>query len=183
MRDVYSETQAAHRGFTGDDWWSAVRGAAGGRSFEEFYERFIDGREPYPWATLLPLAGMKLVEERYREPRIGIQLSDEPDGVVVQNVVPGSMAAQAGMHPGDRLVRIGGIEVNDLMFGEAYRSRYSAEPEGTSVAITVERDGRTVELEGRLRFDEQWSGRIEPDPAAEGKALRIREGILRGPAR
>ena len=180
MRNVYRSTFGNGRGFTGEDWWSAVRAAAGGRSFDDFHSMYVDGRDPYPWETLLPLAGMRLVEESYREPRIGIELADERDGVIVLNVIPGSMAARAGMRVGDRLVRIGGVDVEDLTFGEEYRRRYAAEPAGTPIPVTVEREGETVELEGLLMFEEQWQGRIEPDPEATGKPLRVREGILRG---
>jgi predicted metalloprotease with PDZ domain len=180
MRDVYDSTYGTGRGFTAEDWWSAVREAADGRPFDEFYEMYIDGREPYPWQELLPLAGMRLIEEGYREPRIGIELADEPDGVFVTNIVPGSMAAEAGMRVGDRLVSIGGIEVEDLMFGELYRSRYASTETGTEISIVVERGGESVALSGFLRFEEQWAGRIEPDPGAGEKALRIRSGILGG---
>jgi predicted metalloprotease with PDZ domain len=180
MRAVYASTYGAGRGFTAEDWWSAVREAAGGRSFDEFNQKYIDGREPSPWEELLPLAGMRLIEEGYREPRIGIELADEPEGVFVTNIVPGSMAAEAGMRVGDRLVSIGGLEVRDLMFGEEYRRRYASAGTGTGIAIVVERDGESVELSGSLRFEEQWAGRVEPDPGAGEKAIRIRGGILGG---
>jgi hypothetical protein len=65
-------------------------------------------------------------------------------------------------------------------FGDAYRQRYAKAVEGTSIPITVERDGRTVELSGPLRFQIRIDGRLEPDPAASGKPLRIRNGILNG---
>jgi C-terminal processing protease CtpA/Prc len=100
--------------------------------------------------------------------------------VFVTNIMPGSMAAEAGMRVGDRLVSIGGIEVEDLMFGEEYRRRYASESAGTPVSVVVERDGSIVELSGALRFEEAWSGRVEPDPRAGEKALRIRKGILGG---
>jgi predicted metalloprotease with PDZ domain len=180
MRNVYTSTFGNGRGFTAEDWWSRVREAAGGRAFDEFYAKYIDGREPYPWDELLPLAGMRLIEDAYREPRIGIELADEPDGVFIINVVPGSMAAEAGMRVGDRLVSIGGIEVEDLMFGDEFRRRYASADEGTRVAVIVERAGETVELGGGLRFEEQWQGRVEPDPGAGEKASRVRSGILGG---
>jgi predicted metalloprotease with PDZ domain len=123
---------------------------------------------------------MRLIEDAYREPRIGIELADEPDGVFIINVVPGSMAAEAGMRVGDRLVSIGGIEVEDLMFGDEFRRRYASADEGTRVAVIVERAGETVELGGGLRFEEQWQGRVEPDPGAGEKASRVRSGILGG---
>lgn len=180
MRELYASTWRQGRGFTGEDWWAAVSRAAGGRSFDEFNASYIDGRKPLPWGSVLPLAAMKFVADTVREPRIGVQLAIEPDGVHVVSVITGSMAAEAGIQSGDRFVSIGGIEVVDLEFGASYRQRFAGEAEGTPVSIVVDRNGRTVTLEGGLRFWTRIDGRIEPDPAATGKAIRIREGILKG---
>ena len=46
MRDLYESTYKAGRGFTEEQWWQAVSRAAGGRSFDDVYRRYIDGRAP-----------------------------------------------------------------------------------------------------------------------------------------
>ncbi len=61
MRAVYQTTYERHRGFTSTDWWGAVSRAAGGRSFDEFNRRYIEGRAPFPWDSVLALAGLRLV--------------------------------------------------------------------------------------------------------------------------
>ena len=53
-------------------WWGAVTRAANDKSFTDFYARYIDGREPYPWDAVLPLAGLRLARDTIREPRVGI---------------------------------------------------------------------------------------------------------------
>src|SRR6185369_8738677 len=53
MRDLYRSTYKQGRGFTADDWWGAVQRASNGRSYDDFKRRYIDGREPYPWAEAL----------------------------------------------------------------------------------------------------------------------------------
>ena len=68
MRALYREAYKAAKGFTGEDWWRAVQSAAGGKSFADFDARYIDGREPYPWQTLLPLAGLQLRADSVRVP-------------------------------------------------------------------------------------------------------------------
>ena len=60
MRNLYNSTYKKGRGFTNSDWWGAVRSAAGGRSFDEFRRRYIDGREPMPVDSLLALAGLQV---------------------------------------------------------------------------------------------------------------------------
>jgi len=180
MRELYGSTFGRGRGFNGEDWWSAVSRAAMGRRFDDVSERYIDGRESFPWETIAPLAGLRFVADTTREPRIGVQLAQDSEGLHVQAVVPGSLASEAGVQPGDRLLSIGGIEVRDMSFGDTWRRRYETSAEGTPVAITVERDGRTVELQGPLRFQDRIDGQIEPDPGAAGRPLRIRNGILKG---
>jgi predicted metalloprotease with PDZ domain len=64
MRDLYQTTYKKGRGFTFEDWWGAVRRAANGRSFEEFYRRYVDGRDPYPWPDALRTIGLRLERQR-----------------------------------------------------------------------------------------------------------------------
>src|SRR3954468_4181456 len=48
LRELYQATYKKGRGYTGNDWWPAVTKAAGGKSFTDFYGRFVDGRDPFP---------------------------------------------------------------------------------------------------------------------------------------
>ncbi len=57
MRDIYASTFKRGTGFTNEQWWAAVARAAGGKSFADFERRYIDGREPFPYDSVLPLAG------------------------------------------------------------------------------------------------------------------------------
>jgi predicted metalloprotease with PDZ domain len=180
MREVYSTTFGKGRGFTADDWWNAVARAAGGRPLADIQAKYIDGREAYPWTELLPRAGMKLATDSVHEPRIGVQVAQDSSGVYVSGVTAGSMAAQAGVQIGDRLIAAGGIPVRDVNFGEQFRSRYARTPAGSPLALQIERNGQTLDLQGGLRFETRIEARVEPDPAATGKAARIRDGILRG---
>ena len=70
MRALYQSAYKQGRGFTSSDWWAAVSAAADGKSFASFYARFIDGREPFPWDSILPLAGLRA--RRDRVPRLGV---------------------------------------------------------------------------------------------------------------
>jgi predicted metalloprotease with PDZ domain len=180
MRDLYQRFYRAGKGFTVADWWEAVERAAGGRSFAEFYRRYVDGREPFPYAAVLPLAGLALRADTSRVPRLGVNTGADSSGIRVQEVTPGSPAEQAGIQEGDYLLRVGGVEVRDAAFGELFRSRYATAPEGTPLAVTVRRGTETLTLSAPLRFEESVRYSLAADPAAGSKAARIREGILRG---
>ncbi len=184
MRDVYEATYKHGRGFTGYDWWGAVSRAAGGRTFSDFARRYVDGREPYPWDSVLALAGLKMAQDSVREPRLGIQSAVDTGGVLVAAVDSSGAAAAAGVKPGDRLVSLGGIDVVDQDFGARFREKYgsAATPGGTpaTIPITIRRGTQTLTLQVPLRFVTRLQPRIVADSAASPKAQRIRSGILSG---
>lgn len=177
---LYDRAYLRGRGFTEEEWWAAVREAAGGRSFQAFHDAYVDGREPYPWAEVLPLAGLELRTGTERVARIGVSTTLDGGEVRVVRVVPGGAAADAGVEEGDALVRVGGIEVDGPDFGAAFRERFGSRPPGTPYEIVVERDGGERVLEAELRFVEMTRTDLREDPAASAKARRIREGILTG---
>jgi len=179
LRALYLGTFKQGRGFTTDQWWAAVTEAAGGKSFDDFYRRYIDGREPFPWAAVAPLAGLRYQVDSISEPRLGVATRGEGDGPErVSAVVPGSAAAKAGILPGDELVSIGTLKV-DAGFGFAFRHAYASKI-GETIPIVVRRDGeeRTLSLviEAATRVEE----RLEFDRRASLKASRVRHGLLTG---
>jgi predicted metalloprotease with PDZ domain len=179
MRQLYQTTYKQGRGFTGSDWWSAVSRAAGGRSFAEFNARYIDGREPFPYEQILPLGGMKIAIDTLRDPRLGIATTADSGGIIVNGVLPGGAAEAAGVRSGDRLLAIGDLSVTDPDFGPAFRSRFGKQ-EGAPLPITVRRGADTLTLNGKVVLATRIEHRIEIDAAASEKAVRVRNGILRG---
>jgi predicted metalloprotease with PDZ domain len=177
MRGLYQSDYKHGRGFTATDWWNAVSAAANGKSFAQFSARFVDGREPFPWDSILPIAGMRTRQERV--PRLGVMTQPDPSGVVVANVQEGSSAAMAGVKPGDYLVSVGDIPVEDQQFGAKMRAKYGASVEGSPLQIKVRRGAETLVLPGKLQFA-PGDVVIEADPMAKPKAVRIRNGILKG---
>jgi predicted metalloprotease with PDZ domain len=180
MRELYRTTYKAGRGFTASDWWPTVSRAAGGRSFAEFYAKYVDGRAPYPWAQILPLAGLRAVADTIREPRLGLAAArDSAGGVVVSQVLPGGVAEEAGLRAGDVLVALGDIPITDPDFGPKFRERFSKN-EGQALPIQVRRGGQTMTLNGTVRLASRVESRLELDQNASPKAVRVREGIFKG---
>jgi predicted metalloprotease with PDZ domain len=177
MRALYQSAYKQGRGFTSSDWWAAVSAAAGGKSFASFYTQFIEGREPFPWDSILPLAGLRA--RRDRVPRLGVVTQMDGDAIVVVNVQDGSSAALSGVRVGDVLLSVGDIGVQDQQFGAKLRAKYGASSEGSPLQIKVRRRGETLTLAGKLQFA-PGDAVVEPDPATTPKALRIRDGILKG---
>jgi predicted metalloprotease with PDZ domain len=177
MRELYQTAYKRGRGFTAADWWSAVTRAAGGRSFADFASRYIDGREPLPFERVLPLAGIRMT--RPNEPRLGVYTAQDASGMVVTRVETGGAAADAGVRTGDYLLAIGDIAVDDAGFVEKFRAKFGAAAEGSPLPVRVRRGTETLTLAGRLRFA-PGDVLLDADPSAVPKAVRIRNGILKG---
>ena len=180
LRELYRATYRKGRGFTAADWWPAVSRAAGGRSFAEFHARHIDGREPFPWDDILPRAGLRMASDTLREPQVGLATTQDTAGaIVVEGVLPGGVAEAAGVKSGDQLIALGDVEILDPNFGAAFRTRFGKN-EGDSLPIRVRRGADTLTLQGVVRLVSRVETRLDFDPGAGEKAVRIRRGILRG---
>jgi predicted metalloprotease with PDZ domain len=179
MRTLYREAYKAGKGFTGEEWWKAVQAAANGKSFADFDARYIDGRDPYPWQTVLPLGAMQLLSDSVRIPVLGVTMGQEDNGMRVTAVSPGSTADQAGVQAGDDLVSVGDIPGDAPTLAQHLRAKYG-DAKSAMVPITVARAGRQMSLVAPLQFIWRPQPRIVPLPGASAKAVRVRNGILHG---
>ncbi len=180
MRGLYRSTYEKGRGFTGKEWWAAVSAAAGGASFEEFNARYIDGREPFPYAADFALAGLSAVVDSNRIPRVGIQTRGDSAPEAVVAVTPGSAFATAGGLAGDQLVRVGDIDGSSGSWAPQFRAKYGTAAEGTLIPVVVQRGGQSVTLQMPLRFITIRSYRLVIDPKASPAAVQVRQGIMKG---
>lgn len=176
MRALYESEYGRGSGFTDAELWTALERAAG-RPLADFRARYVDGRDPYPYATVLPLAGLRVRE--IRMPRLGIGTEQDGDSIRVTVVDAGGAAAEAGVQRGDVLLALGDVRVTDTDFGAQYRERYGQAPEGSALPIRVRRGGETLTLAGTIRYVVAGI-MIAADEQAPAKARRIREGILQG---
>jgi predicted metalloprotease with PDZ domain len=179
FRELYGATYKRGRGFTDSELWATVSRAAGGRSFQRFRERYVDGRDPLPLDSVLPLAGMRMIYDSVRVPQMGVTTNAEPAGVRVISVDAESAAEAAGVRAGDLLVRVGDIPIEDVFWGARFRAQY-AQAEGRRFPILVRRDGREVTLDGTVRTVVRVSRTAGAAQSPGEKALRIRNGILTG---
>ena len=179
MRRLYESTYKRGKGFTGADWWAEVSRAAGGRPFTEFARRYVDGREPLPVDSVLRLAGLRAESDTVREPRLGISTSSDSSGVAITQLSPTGAAAAAGARQGDRLISIGDVMISNDDSFEAFRSRYAGTAL-TTLPLVVRRGAETVTIQLPVRLTIRVETRVLPVPNAPEKAIRIRNGILKG---
>jgi carboxyl-terminal processing protease len=75
---------------------------------------------------------------------IGVKLSAGEEGLLIEDVIAGGGAAQAGVQPGEEVVAIDGVRVADSTMDAAIQRLRGVE--GTSVRIALRRAGATREL-------------------------------------
>ena len=85
--------------------------------------------------------------QRPDRPRLGISIEAAAPGVRVRDVVPGSIAEQAGLKVGDVIVRIAGEAADQT--GDVVEVVQRQAP-GTWLPITVKRDEETLEIVARF---------------------------------
>ena len=122
------------------------------------------------------MAGLRARQERV--PRLGVATQPDPNGVLVSMVADGSSAAAAGVRPGDYLIAVGDVPVEDQQFGAQNARAYGASAEGSPLPIKVQArrgddhaGGQAAVRRRRRRGRSRCRGRA-------AKPLRIREGIL-----
>ncbi len=178
MRELYETTYRQGRGFTSADFWGAVSRASNGRSFDDFSRKYIDGREPFPWDAALRTVGLRI--QRDSAPRIGVSTAPDAENAIrVVEVAPGSAAAAAGVRVGDVMLKVGDVAVDDPNFGIKFRTQYLGKPAGSPLPLTVKRGSDSLILRSTLMYG-PTAPRITEDPAASPRAVRLRNGILRG---
>ncbi len=183
MREMYQSSWKRGRGFTNEEWWHAVSRAAGGKSFATFESSYVDGRDPFPWDSVLPLAGLRLMVARNVLPNIGVSISADENGGRVIAVDPAGTGAAAGVKVGDYVVSIGGLDVGDPAFSTSFSSKYGALPPSSSFPIVIRRGAQQMTLSATANFRTSERGRIVAITDAPAKAVRIRQGLLTGTTR
>ncbi|MDP9176248.1 MAG: PDZ domain-containing protein [Gemmatimonadota bacterium] len=179
MREVYRSSWKRGRGFTNEEWWQAVARAAS-RPLTDFERRYVDGREAFPWDSVLPLAGMKLMVERTVLPNLGVSISGDEQGARVIAIDPAGAGSAAGIRVGDYVVSIGGLDVRDPAFATSFSAKYAGVPPGGTVPVVIRRAGQPTTLNVAANFRTSERRRIVALTDAAAKAVRIRDGILTG---
>lgn len=93
-----------------------------------------------PREILLPLDGVR-VDPEFLFTDLGLRPFDPPIPAVIESVLPGEAADQAGLRKGDRLVAADGVPVRSWQDWAAW----VRERPGQVVRVSVEREGQTFE--------------------------------------
>ena len=180
MRALYARYYQKGKGFTTDNLLALLR-EFGMPDVDTFYHRYVNGRDPLPYETVFPKAGIDVTRQSTSVPFLGVTapLSDHGQWVV-EVVEPGSAAEAAGVVPGDALQQIGDIVLKaDEDWSVAFRSRYRGQA-GAALPITVLRDARTLTLSTKVQERTVTTYILGRAAAPTPKQAKVWQGLATG---
>lgn len=147
-----------------------------GGSFEDFFQKYVAGTEPFPYQQVLALAGLELRRSEQRRATLGFTASRDSNGALVVGDVEGeSNAARAGLLAGDAILGWNGGELPR----RPQRWILEQKPRD-SLKLRIRREEKELTIEFRLGEIIETFYRVDEDSGASEKARHIRESLLRG---
>jgi len=139
MRALYSEFFKKNRNYTPADFQRLSEQMAG-TSLEEFFSRYVRGREEFDYNRALAAAGLRLdlseasagvkaTEKAY----LGADLSQDGDRLLVSRVLEGSPAYEQGLNTGDQIVALDNMRANK----EFFEARLAEKRPGQLISLTI----------------------------------------------
>ncbi len=193
MRYFNDEYGRKGRTFREDEIIPIIERATGAR-LDDFYARYIAGKENLPIDEFLPLAGLRYkIEVTGSVLRLGgLGVSLTPEGWTIDALEPTGVAREQGLQVGDMLRTLivdtsnsskpgnapkeEKIAFDDIGSDRIYRF-LMALPEGAR-RLVISRNGREETIRLNLTRTELVNERVEIDPGASYTAVAIRKSLF-----
>jgi predicted metalloprotease with PDZ domain len=166
LRYLYEEFYKKGRNYTPEDFQRAAELVAGG-SLENFFARYVRGREEIDFNTILNYAGLYLDSNGTSTGRpaaerayFGATLFMDGNRLMVRNVRAGTPAYDQGINANDEIVALDGMRVTL----ETFDARLAERKPGDRVTITLFRNDDLRAFEIRLGGRVVTAYRILPVP-------------------
>jgi predicted metalloprotease with PDZ domain len=176
MRYLYAEFYKKNRNYGPADFQKASELMAGA-SLEEFFSRYVRGKEELDYNAALEAAGLKVETSAAADARVyfGADVAEEDDRLIVKRVYAGSPAYEQGLNAGDQIVALDNMRVTRDFFN----ARMAEKKPGDLVNLTIFRFDNLSSLLIRLGDKRELSYRIVPLPASTAVQKQVYANWLR----
>ncbi len=170
MRYLYDEFSKKDRNFTPSDF-QAVSEQMAGQSLDDFFTKYVSGRDEIDYNSILGGIGLRLNVDRENEKRayLGADIAESNGVVTVRSVPAGSPAYEQGLNFNDQIVAVDGYKASNTFLN----SYIGDKKPGDSIKLTVFRFDRLEEIVIRLGSDARGNYSIVPvdSPSATQQKL------------
>jgi predicted metalloprotease with PDZ domain len=140
MRYLYAEFYKKNRNYTPADFQRAAELMAGA-SLENFFARYVRGREELDYNAALSAIGLQLGAADAANPPaeravFGADLTQDGDRLMVRRMYSGTAAYDQGLNAGDQIVALDGERVNQ----QSFLARLAEKRPGDQLNLTLFRD-------------------------------------------
>ncbi|HLL77762.1 MAG TPA: PDZ domain-containing protein [Pyrinomonadaceae bacterium] len=183
MRRLYADFAKRDRNYTPEDFQRVAEQTAGA-SLEEFFRRYVRGREELDYNAALSAVGLQLLttagdtpQQQRQRAYLGATLRQDGDRLTVTNVPAGTPAYDQGLYAADQIIAVDGSRAT-LTFLNA---RLEEKRPGDELRLTVFRSDelRTVNIKLGGRPEENY--RIAPVRQPTPEQTRQYEAWLGAP--
>ncbi|HEX8150933.1 MAG TPA: PDZ domain-containing protein [Pyrinomonadaceae bacterium] len=183
MRALYTDFFKRNRNYTPEDFQRAAERAAGA-GLEEFFRRYVRGREELDYNAALAWAGLRLdaASDAAGRPApavadLGAALEEKDGRLTVKNVPAGTAAYEQGLSAADQIVAVDGYRATLASLNE----RVSDKRPGEQLALTVFRGDELRTLNLKLGSRAAATYRILPRADATEQQRRNYQAWLGAP--
>jgi predicted metalloprotease with PDZ domain len=159
MRYLYAEFFKKNRNYGPADFQKAAELMAGG-SLEEFFSKYVRGKEELDYNAALAAAGLRLETSAAADAKVyfGADVAQEDDRLIVRRVYAGSPAYEHGLNAGDQIVAMDNMRATRDFFN----ARMAEKKPGDVVNLTIFRFDDLSSLLITLSDKREMTYRIVP---------------------
>jgi predicted metalloprotease with PDZ domain len=183
MRALYTDFYKRGRNYTPEDLQRAAEAAAGG-SLEEFFSRYVRGREELDYNAALAAVGLRLDTESTVEGRpapeeayLGASLAQDGERLTVRSVPAGTPAYEQGLNAFDQIVAVEGFRATR----DFLTARIGDRKPGDTITLTLFRGDELRTLTFKLGARRNAVYRILPLAAPTDEQKRNYQSWLGAP--
>jgi predicted metalloprotease with PDZ domain len=176
MRYLYAEFYKKNRNYGPADFQKAAELMAGS-SLEEFFSKYVRGKEELDYNAALEAAGLRLETSAAADAKVyfGADVAQEDDRLIVRRVYAGSPAYEHGLNAGDEIVALDNMRATRDFFN----ARMAEKKPGDLVNLTIFRFDNLSLLPIKLSDKREMSYRIVPVASPRAVQKQIRADWLR----
>ncbi len=169
MRGLYQNFYLKTKGFTTEDMIGEIKRVTK-KDYHDFYSRYVFGTDVPNYDEIYGSAGFRVERGKRQTPDFGLRWRFRNGGLVINQIVPNSPAANAKLQVGDTITKINGEDLR--------RANFDALA-GKTAKLTVVRDGAETEIPINVGAIEETDYKLVEMSNPTAQQTKVRDAWLK----